>query len=321
MPSPILTLQENLIHAFENPNGSAVAQLRDVVTSGLLSNELNLDESETPPMAPRTERIHKDKPATLVIHVPFLELVWAISYGWMILYEECVQRPMLEQRFEGRIDFDSELKVRALRLLIWADSLKKEYSAWPVDLPSPKNFSTDEEEAFCLKANYIFQQSMAFMLFHEFAHVKQGHLEFMTSECGSPDAVSILEMEREADEFAYRVLVSSDENEIDLANKAWAVLIAAISSLHLTHSTAGVFQRKHPHLHHRLNGFLEKLAFPAGRYKDYFQYLCATVLLLTQRRAANDGKTEPDLFDDADTALEAELDALDQIIQDITRPS
>ena len=40
MPSPILALQHNITYAFENPNGSAVEQLRRAVEEGRVSREL-----------------------------------------------------------------------------------------------------------------------------------------------------------------------------------------------------------------------------------------------------------------------------------------
>lgn len=316
MPSPVLALEGNILYAFENPNGSSVDQLRELISERLLSDTLVFDVSETPPKAPKTQRPCKSEPAELLLHVPYLELVWAAAYGWLVLYEECIQRPMLENKYDGRIVFDSDLKVRAFTLLKWASGLKNGYSSWPHDLPSPTSNTTPKENELCSKANHIFQQSVAFMLFHEVAHVRQRHLDFMVDDPGVPDNATVIEMEREADEFAFRTLVSSDDDEKTLALKAWAVLLAPISSLHLIQSPAGVYQQKHPHLHHRLAGFLEKFNFPAGAYRDYFNFLCATVLVLGKTSNIND-QNEPELFDDADQALSAELDAIDKEIREI----
>jgi hypothetical protein len=310
MPSPILALQGNIVFAFENPNGSAVALLQEVVGQGLLSEELVLEDDPSPPRAPRAIR-RDGHPAEVVLHVAHLELVWAFVYGWIALYEEAVQRPMIAGTFDGRILLDSELKIRAAQLLDWASRLKDASTPWPEGLPSPNNYASEEERSFALKTNGIFQQSIAFCLFHEFAHVRQRHFDFLGGTAQAADPASILEMEREADDFAFRVIVSPEDDEVALTVKAWPILAAVLSSLYLVHGPAGVYQEHHPHLHHRVYEMLAKFDFrKPSPTRDYFHYLCATVLLVVSQ--AQGGRLEPEVFDTADDALGAEMDSLDE---------
>lgn len=313
--SPILALQGNVIHAFENPNGSAVGVLRDAIRDGFLSNELVMEMDESIPRAPRARR-HGNTPAAIEVHFAHLELLWAFIYGWAVLFEEAIQKPMMNQSFDGRILLDTPLKVRAAQLLDWASSLRTKYSPWPESLPSPRHFENAAEESYALKANGIFQQGVAFFLYHEFGHVRQRHFDFLGAATDDLPAVSRIEMEREADDFAYRVMVSQGESEEALTLKAWPILAAVLSSLYLIHGPAGVFQQNHPHLHHRVYDILSRLNFaPGGKARDYFHYLCATVLLVVTRSEEHTaGRIDPEVFETADDALEAELEALDSTV-------
>lgn len=318
MDSPILALSENVIHAFENPNGSAVPELTEAIQAGLLSDELVMDMEQARPRPPRAVK-QSDAPANIHVHVAHLELLWAFSYGWAVLFEEGIQRPMIDGTYQGAILLDSPLKRRAAALLDWASSLRGTYAPWPEQLPSPVHYESVEEESYALKTNGIFQQAVAFFLFHEFCHVRQRHFEFLADGSADVDATSRIEMEREADDFAYRALVATTDDEASKVLKAWPILAAVLSSLYLIHGPAGVYQTAHPHLHHRVYDTLAKLDFaPGGKARDYYHYLCATVLLLVSASEDREaGRISPQVFDTADDALQAELEALDQTVVQI----
>ncbi|MBD8636716.1 phage exclusion protein Lit family protein [Stenotrophomonas sp. CFBP 13725] len=323
MSSPILALQGNVIQAFENPNGSAVEQLLRAVNEGKVSNQLDMDQAPGIPRAPRAVQA-SGSPASLVLQVAHLELVWAFIYGWMVVYEWGVQRPMLAGTFDGRIHFDTPLKERAARLLDWAASLKYGYTPWPQGLPSPEHQQDEEERDLCLKANGVFQHAVAFYLFHEFAHAQQGHLGFMTvAPCEDLDPNSVLEMEKEADDFAYRMIVSHEDDEGALRSKAWPILAAVLSSFYLIHDPHEVYQERHPHLHQRVAQMLAKLNFPKGQSQDYYHYLASIVLKLSMQgpllvlRDESEANKQPEIFDTALDALDAELDTLDGHVEAI----
>ncbi|WP_295964335.1 phage exclusion protein Lit family protein [uncultured Xanthomonas sp.] len=323
MHSPILILEGNIIQAFENPNGSAVEQLRRAIEEQRVSNEISMDLTPGPPRAPRAVRSNEG-PSKLELHVAHLELLWAFIYGWFVIYERGVQLPMLDSTFDGRIHFDTPLKERAARLLDWAASLKDEYTNWPEDLPSPADQHDREEYDISLKTNGVFQQAVAFFLFHEFAHAQQGHLDFIATQPDVPvDQQSVLEMEKEADEFAYRVMVSADDDEDTLVVKAWPILAAVLSSFYLIHGPQEVYQERHPHLHQRVAHMLAKLNFPAGKHHDYYHFLSATVLKLSMEGpfvrvlSGLESDEQPETFDSAVDALSSELDTLDDLVEEI----
>lgn len=313
MQSPIDVLLDPLTFAFENPNGSAVAQINQAVAAGSISCELELHCDEGPPRAPSATRI-EGQPATIHMHVPHLEMVWAVTYGWFVLFEEGVQRPSIAGTFDGRILLNDDLTQRAAQVLNWAAGLRANYSSWPAGLPSPQSFATESERKYVSATNNVFQQAMTFLFFHEFAHASQRHFDFLGAESAPADDISRIQLEREADDFAFRAMISTVADEETRALKAWPILAAALSSLYLVDGPAGVFQQRHPHLHHRVVELLSRLDFSVGgKARDYYHYLCATVFLVVSNGSAARG-FEPEILDTADDALVAELDALDAAV-------
>lgn len=316
MPSPILALQGNIIHAFENPNGSAVELLCGAVTEGLPSHELDLRMDSAPPRGPSIVR-PEQQPASIVVRIAYLELLWAFTYGWVVLYEEEIQRPMIEGSFDGRILLATDLTRRAAALLEWASGLRHAYTSWPAGLPSPTRTASEQERTYALKVNGIFQYATAFLLYHEFGHAQLGHLDAVDPHDDTEESrVTAVQLEREADDFAYRTLVAHDDSEFVRRLKGWAVLVPALSSLYLVDGRAGVYQRRHPHLHHRVADLLAKLNFQDQQSHFYYRYLCSTVLLTFDRayQANHDVSLTPRVFDTVDEAFDAEMDDLDAFL-------
>lgn len=316
MPSPILALEGNIIHAFENPNGSAVDQLRIAVDEGLVSHELDLLMDLVPPRGPRVIR-PEQQPASIALHLPHLELLWAFTYGWAVLYEEAVQRPWINGTYDGRILLTTDLTRRAAALLEWASGLRQAYTPWPAGLPSPEHSDSAQERDYVLKVNGIFQYATAFLLYHEFGHVRQRHFDAVDPQDGGAEALTTaVQLEREADDFAYRLLVAHDDPEPIRRLKGWAVLAPALSSLYLVDGRAGLYQRRHPHMHHRIASLLAKLNFQDEQSRFYYHYLCSTVLLTFDRayQADHDVPLTPRVFETVDEAFQVEMDELDDFL-------
>lgn len=317
MPSPVLALQGNMLYAFENPNGSAVQLLQDAVADGSVNPEVDLIMDEVPPMAPTVSR-NEGEAARIRLHVAHLELIWAFVYGWVVLYEEAVQRPWMNGCFDGRILLETALTQRAATLLDWATDLRTAYRPWPSQLPSPQFALDSQEEEYALKVNGIFQDAVAFLLFHEFGHVRQQHLDAVPRNATDAGALATaITLEREADDFAFRMLISGDDDEATRRTKGWAVLSPALSSLYLVDGRACIYQTRHPHLHHRVQDVLSKLNFREERNRFYYHYLCSTILRTFDRAYALKRSTQltPELFETADEAFDTEMDDLDAFLR------
>lgn len=313
MISPIDSLKNNIVHAFENPNGSALDLLKDAIQQKKISSEIDLLVDSSGPRGPRVVK-RDGEPAFIQLHLPHLELLWAFTYGWVVQHEE-VQRQMIQKTFTGELRFDTAFLQRSQQLLIWAESLRAGYTNWPVGLPSPVIHASDAEKSMCEKVNGIFQYAVAFLMYHEFAHARQGHIGIVAPDDVTAEALQVsIEMEREADDFAYRVMVSLHDDDSVTRLKGWAVLVPALSSLYLVSGPGGVRQTRHPHLHHRIRDLLSKLSYKDPESKFYYEYLCTFILGQFLQSSRQDGECHQQEYDCAEELLEAQLDELDEIL-------
>lgn len=151
------------------------------------------------------------------------------------------------------------------------------------------------------------------MLYHEYAHVRQGHFDAHARRDDDVGRLVAIDLEREADDFAFHTFVSPNDDEEIKAMTAWPLLAAVLSSLYLVNGLIGVFQQRHPHLHHRVRHMLSRFDFLQRRYTDYYSFLCACVLSVSANahtRGVND-VLESETFVTTQDGLDHELDFLD----------
>lgn len=228
--SPVLALEHNLTWAFENAIPYAGKRLADAVAAGLVDPEigLNCDSSTAPPQAPYLRK--ESDAATPQMHVSLkhLEMLWAFIYGWMVIYEHGIQKPLIARTYTGILDLSDPLLRRAVELRDWSASLREKCSAWPTDLPSPIHYGSDSERYYGEKANLVFQQAVAFLLGHEHAHAAAKHLDYLAE--GVTD-IEAAEAEKEADVAAFESVVEHGEDDAHKLSKAWSILSAMSRSL------------------------------------------------------------------------------------------
>ena len=303
--SPVLVLEGNILWQFENMSAFGAQTLKLQVEHGTLLGEIALDMSAAPPKGPRVVRREASVPE---IHVDLshLEMLWAYIYGWMVVYEESVQKVLLDP---ARVmDAETEKLIdRAHQLLAWSSSLRETYRPWPADLPSPQHYATAQEEWYGLKANLVFQKATAFLLSHERAHAALGHLDVIQSN--SMTGLR-LEMEKEADAVAYDDLLGQSLDDREKLADAWAVISVMLSTLYLYRDPIrALLPGGHPVLHHRVAYMIERLALSDQHYDYYFSFLCRLVLQAVFPETLHPERQ----FDDWKDALTDAFDRLDQV--------
>ena len=245
------------------------------------------------------------------IHVVFLELLWAFIYSWMVLYEEGVQRPQLPGTELPTGPAPSDLLERADALKNWSQSLARGYSPWPSHLPSPKDYANSAEKYFGEKANYVFQHATAFLLSHERAHAVFEHLPLVKDQ--PSNNVLKLQLEKEADVFAFDDLVLPGLSDDEKALESWAILSVVLATLYLyLDPRRALTSSTHPSLHHRIGSIVRSLAWKGEQYRYYFPFLCRLVL----QDLYPDVLKPAVQFEDAEDALTDALDALDEYARD-----
>lgn len=303
--SPILALQGNILWQVENLSSYAQRILKEHVAAGRLSGVIDLWISAEPPRPPsiKGDGIH---PPAIRLHVPFLELLWAFIFGWSVRYEEAVQKHGLAGIPLPESGPVAELVGAADGLLTWARGLAHQYTPWPADLPSPRNYGSLQQQYYGEKTNLMFQKAVAYLISHEHAHALLGHLRLAAD--GATSDASISEMERDADATALNELVAASLDDNEKSAEAWAVLGAILASFYAVRSPqAALSAEKHLALHHRLAHVLDALDFQSEGHQFYFRLLSRLVL-----QDLFPAELTPQCqFEDADEALTDALDRLD----------
>ncbi len=303
--SPVLTLEGNILWQFENLSEFGAQTLKMQVAQGTLSGEIALDMSASPPKGPGVTRKTAGIPE-IHIALSHLEMIWAFVYGWMVVYEESVQKPQLCPKRVMNAETE-KLVDQAHGLLEWSASLREAYTPWPAGLPSPRHYSTKQEEWYGLKANLVFQKAISYLLCHERAHAALGHLDVIQNAAG---AGLRLDMEKEADVAAYDDFLGQSLDDREKLPEAWAVISVMLSTFYLYRDPRNaLLPGGHPALHHRVAHMIGRLALTDPRYNDYFSFLCRLVL---QAVFPEDLEPKRQFYDSGDALTDA-FDRLDRL--------
>lgn len=310
--SPVLALQGNVLWQWENLSDRAQEQLGNEVDKGLLSREIALQMDALPPRGPFIRACKSGAPE-IHLQVSFLELLWAFIYGWMVMYEEGVQRPQMPGTELPTGPVPDDLVQRAAELHGWARSLAHGYTRWPEHLPSPQNYANEAERYFGEKANLIFQLGTTFLLSHERAHAIYEHLP-LVDEADDVGALKA-ELEKDADIFALDQLVERGLDDEQKSAHSWAILAVVLASFYLNREPCRALRPKsHLPLHHRTAHFIASLDFKDERYRYYFALLCRLVFQDLFPETLCPSLT----FEDAEEAFADALDRLDALADTTT---
>lgn len=309
--SPIDVLWGNIVHSFEQVNDSSLAMHLTAVESGLLSREIEYDNGADAAKGPHADLITKK----IYLQETYLEHLWSFIYSIFVIYEEGVQKPLINNSFSGEIEFKTEILKRAKRLYDWSISLSEEKSEWDLELPNPQLHLDENERFYAEKTNGIFQKSVSYVLFHEFCHLTQGHesyyLGFKLCDLTEADYADRIQIENEADAFAFNMIINSNDDE----NARWvnglSILFVKCSSLLLTQSLEGIKQRSHPDLDSRIHTAMTRLDLNSEQSQFYCWYLCCMAINFYLLK--HNVRREQCTYDTAEECFFAYLDQLDSI--------
>ncbi len=291
MESPITVLWSNIIHTFENINSSSLSAHQLAVKSGKISpciNYINDNEKVKTPSASLKSR-------TINIQETYLSHLWAFMYTTLVMHEEGIQKPMIDGTFNGSLQFDTPLLKRAKSLFDWSISLTNNYSKWDESLPNPKIHNCNKEKLYAEKVNTLFQDAVAFVMFHEFAHLTQNHDSFFfgvevkrqkiaelsnkknkskkeLSELSklSQDMNELIQIENESDKLAFDALINQNGNDTEKLLKGISILSVYCSSLLIVRDIYRIKQSEHPDVDNRILNFLQQL----NPVKEDDQFYC-----------------------------------------------
>ena len=314
MKSPIAVLWGKIVYTFENIDSSSLRMHIEATNSGKLSKAIAYDYGQekvkTPYAKIKTRKIH--------LQETYLSHLWSFIYSVLVMYEEGIQKPLINNTFNGSLEFDSPLLQRAKMLFNWSISLTQKYSEWDESLPNPQRHNFDKEKDYAEKVNGIFQSAVAYLMFHEFAHLTQGHDSFFMglnrndlNEAERAERAERVQIENEADHFAFDMLIKQQDDDKQRWIKGLSILFVICSALLIVPTAQGVKQNLHPDLDQRILNILQRLNLETEESQFYCWYLCGFAIRFYLIKHSIE--LEVGEYETAQEAFFSYLDKLDEI--------
>lgn len=265
---PVSVLDNNIIDEFEKILQRNNRELAGPVKAGLVHREIEILLDDTPPKGPYANL----ETRRMCIYESHLAFLWSYVYSSFVIFEEGVQKPIIDGTSRGEIAIDGELLVRAALLHEWAIKFSSQYQEWDTDrLPNPKRLANIEEKSYVGKANSIFLRAVMFLLLHEYAHLVLEHEK-------TGDDPWELDQEKDADNFAMSFLVDQATSEQDRMVAGVSIVLLFASTCFLPRDIGGIWQQTHPHLHDRLRNGIAGLNLETEESKSYLYFLASLSL-------------------------------------------
>jgi len=258
---PIRVLQYNVIQWFENSD--SIKEMKEVINKQGLQGGISYCINENPIINSQDDFNHQipyiDINKKIVIHETFLSYLWTLCYSVFVLFDEAIKRPLLEGSYKRVLTNQSKLARKAFLLFKYGISLIRIYSKWDkINLPNPEEYN--EHEAYYIeKANSVFLFATTFILLHELAHVKCGHIDFHREASKKNISIpnnKIKKEEYEADELATKSILKKITGNREKINIGIG-LLAGLCSLLFFGSV--LTSSNHPDSDERIRLLLEKL--------------------------------------------------------------
>lgn len=251
---PIRVLNGNILYWFENTEKDFLENLKDEVSYNALQNGIGYINSETIVK----EVAYVDDTKKITIQETFLSYLWTISYGLVVMFDEVIMRPRIENGYIQTLA-DIDRVKKAQELFDYGLTLLKSFSTWDKDnLPNPEYYDP-KDNTYIEKINSVYLSAVNFVLVHEFAHVTLGHIDqdieraakgvFATKEEIKAD-------EYAADNYSFQTLICGADYLANQTTVRMGILAGLCSLLFFSSSLDG---DDHPDPDERIKIILEKL--------------------------------------------------------------
>lgn len=313
--SPIEVLWNNIIHTFENIDPNWLENHKKAVAKGLVIPELDYDYCRENGLKPPCADPEKRNIYLQQVH---LEHLWTFIYSVLVMYEESVINPMQKGSFDGEIKINNELLVRANQLFDWSISLSNKVTQWDTSLPNPAYHHNDREKFYAEKTNGLFQSAVAYLLYHEYAHLILGHdIYFLgrtkadMEKLSDDECSTLIQLEQEADLFALNRVNGSAETDRAKLVGGLPVFMTIFSSLLMVKYKSSIQQKRHPDLDARLANLLFELDLNEDENSHYIYYYgCYAIIMFLRKHKIF---LKPETHDTAEEYFHDLLAKLDEI--------
>jgi len=261
---PISVLAHNIAPEIERVAATNAIDMQQAVETRVVHHEIDLVCDPIPPRGPYAD--HSSR--RVVLYESHLAFIWAYIYSNFVIFEQCIQAPMMTGVFDWKIKYERPLTRRAKLLQDWTVQFSKEYIPWNEEtLPNPRRQLDEEERSMCERANQIYLTAVNFLFLHEYAHLALKH------DSRRDDKTWSLEQEKEADNFAISCITPAFSTEKERHIAGLSIVLLSASNLFLPKDLRGIWQSAHPHLHDRLRNALTSLNLQSAKSRYYLYHL------------------------------------------------
>jgi hypothetical protein len=308
LTSPVEVLKENIISTFETAD---LDSIRRSASSKKISGAIDYDNAQEKVKMPHAKTENRD----IYLQETYLSYFWSLIYSLFVIYEEGVQKPLINNQFNGKIDQSKPLLMRARELYEWSISLLEKYSPWDERLPNPKVHNNDKEKYYAEKVNNLFQMAVSYNLFHEFAHLTLGHDSYFDGRPGytlsESERAERIQLESDADNFAFDKLLGTLSTNESNFPVGVAIIMANVASILAVDSPSQVRQIIHPDIDERLHRVFLKLGLEQESGQFYCWYLgCLAIRLFFMKHGLAESPKEYKTAQDAFASYLQEFDLI-----------
>ena len=253
--TPVRILSNNVLERFQNAQAHTLARHQRNLAAGKLIPAIGWDGRRMPPKGPHGGPESRQ----IVLQEVFLAYLWAVTYALLVIEQEGHRRPIIEGRYAGGLDFTRPALTEAWELFLWATSLQEGFSEWPAELPAPDRLRVIAGTDYTGRANGIFMDAAAYLLFHEYAHLVNDHWNVMgpirakpENEVSEDEREVLKQIENEADVEAREAMLASDDPDRLQLSRGLGIVIAHAASLLLVPKPSTLRQVLHPDVDSRL---------------------------------------------------------------------
>lgn len=265
---PVSVLENNILNEFENRARENSHDIKRSVMGGKVVPELDLILDRVSPKGPSAN----PQTRKISLYESHLAYLWAFIYSSFVIYEEGVQKRLIDDVFNGELSFDTDILKRAKALQDWAFDFSHSYKDWDIDeLPNPLKTTAVDEGYYIPKVNKIFLNSVSFLLFHEYGHLVLNHEV-------SRDRDWALAQEQDADNYATSYFINTQSTERERTIAGVSIVLLHASCVFMPEKISGIWQVKHPHLHDRIRNGISSLNLEEESSKFYIYYLASISL-------------------------------------------
>jgi hypothetical protein len=243
---PVRVLGGNIEDRFLNISPTFKLEFEKLLTQFEIEKKIIIEIHPEPIISSGFKQLPFIRNSDKIIHLHevFLAYLWILCYSFLVIYDEGMNKPARNLHHGENLTIDVSKRDEAFVLFNYGLSLINCYTKWNESLPNPENY--DDSNLYIEKANAIFEYAVAFILAHEFAHLKHGHIG-LNKEKG---------YENEADLEASELLSNTISNDEEKTKIGFGLLIATTSTLFIDNTLQSP---THPDKDDRIKNVLEKL--------------------------------------------------------------